>query len=113
MHSNKHTEVYDSFFGTSPGNRVCELTGKSPADVTHIHAAGMSADISKHRISNLMALCREAHLYFGDKKEYYEFLTIAHQDYILNKIPHVHLEDHADAFTAFCIETYGSINFNK
>jgi 5-methylcytosine-specific restriction endonuclease McrA len=35
-------------------------------------------------IKNLMALCRECHLKYGDKKQYLEFLKEAHNEKLNN-----------------------------
>lgn len=38
-------------------------------------------------VRNVMALCREAHDFFGQKTEYNEWLWEIHQDYIENPVP--------------------------
>ncbi len=111
MHKNKHIKAYSAYFGAAPPNgRICELTGLPGAEITHIRSAGMSADVSRHKITNLMALRPEMHSYFGDKQEFYEFLSVAHKEFMLTKVPYyLQTEDQYDVFMAACIVSYGKV----
>jgi 5-methylcytosine-specific restriction endonuclease McrA len=39
---------------------------------------------NKDTIENLMAVCRECHLKYGDKKEHMDFLKEKHQEFMYN-----------------------------
>jgi predicted restriction endonuclease len=58
----------------------CEVCGKTAIDIHHIEARGIGGSKEADNIENLMALCREDHLKFGDKKQYKEFLKEKHQE---------------------------------
>ena len=57
---------------------LCEICGSPAIDIHHIEARGMGGSKTKDVIENLMALCREHHEQFGDKKQYKEWLTKIH-----------------------------------
>jgi len=38
----------------------------------------------KDNIENVMALCREDHIKYGDKKDYMDFLKEKHQEFMYN-----------------------------
>lgn len=63
----------------------CEVCGAQAVDVHHIIARGMGG--SKHRdtIDNLMAVCRECHIKYGDIKELIELLQRIHAARMKNK----------------------------
>ena len=52
---------------------ACEICGAKAVDIHHIDARGMGGS-NKDNINNLMALCRECHVYYGDKKEFKDYL---------------------------------------
>jgi 5-methylcytosine-specific restriction endonuclease McrA len=56
------------------------VCGKTAIDIHHIEARGIGGSKEADNIENLMALCREDHLKFGDKKQYKEFLKEKHQE---------------------------------
>jgi 5-methylcytosine-specific restriction endonuclease McrA len=56
----------------------CEICGKQATDIHHIDSRGMGGSKNKDTIENLMALCRECHILYGDKKKYMEFLIQTH-----------------------------------
>jgi predicted restriction endonuclease len=58
----------------------CEVCGKTAIDIHHIEARGIGGSKEADNIENLMALCREDHLKYGDKKQYKEFLKEKHQE---------------------------------
>ena len=58
----------------------CEVCGKTAVDIHHIEARGIGGSKEADAIENLMALCREDHIKFGDKKQYKEWLKEKHQE---------------------------------
>lgn len=78
-----HTKIYLDYFGYYPGEYIpCEVPGcgKPVVDVCHIDARGMGGDPknSKDVIENLMGKCREHHDYYGDKKQFKDWLKEVH-----------------------------------
>jgi hypothetical protein len=45
----------------------------------------MGGSDKKDNIENLMCLCREDHIKFGDKKQYIGYLTDIHNQHLKNK----------------------------
>lgn len=85
----KHTQIYLQGMGYKTTDFVpCEVCGCQAVDCHHIDARGMGGSNEKDNITNLMALCREHHLQYGDKKQYKEFLREIH----LKNIPNGNLE---------------------
>lgn len=78
-----HREIYFQYFGCFD----CELTGTPGGDVHHIDARGMGGSNSKDYIENLMCLRRDAHIYFGDKKQFKSWLREVHADYMERRVP--------------------------
>ena len=75
----KHTQIYFEYFGYVPGEFVpCEVCGCKAVDINHIDCKGIGGSKEKDYIQNLMAMCRQGHLKFGDKKQYLEFLIDTH-----------------------------------
>ena len=58
----------------------CEVCGKKAIDIHHVEARGLGGSKEADAIENLMALCREDHVKFGDKKQYKDFLKEKHQE---------------------------------
>jgi 5-methylcytosine-specific restriction endonuclease McrA len=56
------------------------VCGKTAIDIHHIEARGIGGSKEADNIENLMALCREDHLKYGDKKQHKEFLKEKHQE---------------------------------
>ena len=54
-------------------------------DIHHIHARGMGGTKQADNIENLMALCRNCHIEYGDKKQHIDFLVEIHNKKIVNK----------------------------
>lgn len=79
----KHIKVYEDFFGT----RDCELTGLPGGDIHHVVAKKMGGSKLRDNIENLMALNRVAHEYFGDKKQFKDWLQEWHEEYMINRVP--------------------------
>jgi hypothetical protein len=62
----------------------CEVCKRRAVDIHHIECRGMGGTNIPDDINNLMALCRDCHIKYGDKKEYIEFLKQTHQDRLYN-----------------------------
>lgn len=76
------------FFGYSTGDFIpSELSGNPAVDINHIDARGMGGTKEKDSIVNLMAMTREEHIYYGDKKQYKEFLREKHFEFMLKNQP--------------------------
>ena len=74
-----HTKLYLKHFGYGGEDFIpCELCGSRAVDIHHIDCRGMGGTSKKDSIENLMALCREHHLEYGDKKEYRDYLVKIH-----------------------------------
>lgn len=70
----KHTKIYFEHYGYDISDFIpCEICGAKAVDIHHIDARGMGGT-NKDNINNLMALCRECHIYYGDKKEFKDYL---------------------------------------
>jgi hypothetical protein len=79
----KHTKIYMDYFGYGKEDFIsCEICGKRAVDIHHINARGMGGSKDKDTIDNLMAVDRECHIKYGDKKEYMDFLKEKHQQFI-------------------------------
>lgn len=85
----KHTKLYLSFFKYDESDFIpCEMCGSRAVDIHHIEARGMGGTKKADTIENLMALCREHHLEFGDKEQHKDYLINIHQYFIeLQKHP--------------------------
>lgn len=57
----------------------CEVCGKKAVDIHHIEARGMGGSDKKDVIENLMALCRECHIKYGDITKAKDYLKKIHQ----------------------------------
>jgi 5-methylcytosine-specific restriction endonuclease McrA len=81
-----HTKIYFNYFGYDATDFIsCEICGKMANDIHHIHARGMGGSKQADNIENLMALCRNCHIDYGDKKQYIEFLNEIHNKKICDK----------------------------
>ena len=79
----KHTKIYMDFFGYSESDFIpSELSGQRAVDIHHIERRGMGGSKSKDDINNLMALTREEHIKYGDKKQYIEYLKKKHSEFL-------------------------------
>jgi 5-methylcytosine-specific restriction endonuclease McrA len=77
----RHTQIYMNHFGYDISSWIpCEVCGKTAIDIHHVEARGLGGSKEADNIENLMALCREDHIKFGDKKQYKEFLKEKHQE---------------------------------
>lgn len=92
----KHIKIYYDFFNYSPGDLITdELLGGKADDIHHIEARGMGGRPSMDRIDNLMALNRWCHDYYGDKKQYKEFLKKVHECFMDSKGSWLYIQDYA------------------
>ena len=68
------------FFGYGIGDFIpCEICGKSANAIHHIKCKGMGGSKKRDNVENLMALCNEHHLEYGDKKQFLEYLQDIHK----------------------------------
>ena len=75
----KYTRTYLNYFGYDETDFIpCEVCNKQAVDIHHIQAKGMGGSNTKDNIEKIMALCRECHIKYGDKKQYKDFLTDIH-----------------------------------
>jgi 5-methylcytosine-specific restriction endonuclease McrA len=82
----KHTKIYLDYFGYGIEDYVpCEICGNKAVDIHHIDCRGMGGSSKKDKIENLMALCRECHITYGDKKQHTERLQERHDLRLKNK----------------------------
>lgn len=79
-----HTKVYLKETGYCVSDFIqCEVCNCKAVDIHHIRARGMGGSSTKDEISNLMALCRDCHIRYGDKKQFREFLEETHRKFLL------------------------------
>ena len=77
------TKLYMDYFGYDTSDFICcEVCGKKAVDTHHVEARSMGGTKKKDVISNLMALCRECHITYGDKKQYIDFLKNKHKEFM-------------------------------
>lgn len=80
-----HTAIYMAAFGYGDSDYIpSEISGKPAVDVHHIEARGMGSSKEADRIENLMALTRDEHEEYGDKKQYMAMLYRRHMDFMLS-----------------------------
>lgn len=81
----KHTRLYLNHFGYTTSDFIpCEICKSQAIDIHHIEARGMGGSKSKDTIENLMALCRNCHIKFGDKKQYMDYLKSIHKKVLIS-----------------------------
>jgi hypothetical protein len=79
----KHVKIYMEYFDYGIDDFIpCEITGQRANDIHHIDNRGMGGSENKDKIENLMALTREMHDKYGDKKQYREYLQKVHENFI-------------------------------
>ena len=75
----KHVKVYLDYFGYGAEDFIgCEVCSSRAVDIHHIEARGMGGSKKADTIENVMALCRDCHVEYGDKKQYMENLKAVH-----------------------------------
>jgi hypothetical protein len=81
-----YTKTYLNYFGYALDDFIpCEVCGSRAVDIHHIECKGMGGSKLKDDIENIMALCREHHVEYGDKKKYIDFLKGIHNQRLQNK----------------------------
>lgn len=81
----KHTRIYLKVMGFTIADFIpCEVCGAKSVDIHHIERRGMGGNKDSDNISNLVALCRECHIKYGDKKQYKQMLIEKHNKYLYN-----------------------------
>jgi len=74
-----YTAIYLDYFGYSVADFIpCEVCNKEAKDIHHIFARSIRKDLVND-ITNIMAVCRECHVKFGDQKQHREMLINKHQ----------------------------------
>ena len=74
-----HTKVYLKGMGYDTTDFVpCEVCQSKAVDIHHIEARGMGGSKQADTIENLMAVCRQCHITYGDLKDYKEMLKEIH-----------------------------------
>jgi ribosome-binding protein aMBF1 (putative translation factor) len=77
----RHTKIYFDYFGYDVTSFIpCEICGTKAVDINHIKPRGMGGSKKMDNSENLMAVCRECHIEYGDKKQHIDFLTQIHKD---------------------------------
>lgn len=81
----EYTKLYLNVFGYDTSDFIpCEVCSSRAVDIHHIRARGMGGTKKKDCIENLMALCRNCHITYGDKTKHLKFLIDIHQLKLLN-----------------------------
>ena len=76
----KHTKIYLTHFNYTTADFIpCEVCKSGSNDLHHIECRGMGGSKKKDYIENIMALCRNCHEKFGDKKQYMNYLKSIHK----------------------------------
>ncbi len=76
-----HTKIYMKALGYSGEDFIpSEISGNRAVDIHHIECKGSGGNPlgDKDRIENLMAVTREEHVEYGDKKHYMKYLFETH-----------------------------------
>jgi hypothetical protein len=84
----KHTKIYMNHFGFKiPEDCFCEICGVYANDIHHIEARGNGGNPNKDKdvIENLMALCRQHHIIYGDVPNKKEWLKEIHLKFVAKK----------------------------
>jgi len=82
----KHTKIYMDYFEYVIDDVIpCEVCGNRAQDIHHIECRGMGGSKNADVVENLMAVCRQCHIEYGDKKQYINFLKNIHNQRLENK----------------------------
>jgi hypothetical protein len=74
-----HVKIYLDYFKYDLYDFIpCEVCESRAVDIHHIEARGMGGTKKKDEIENLMGLCRECHVKYGDISELKDFLKKIH-----------------------------------
>ena len=78
-----HTAIYMAALGYGDTDFIpSELSGQRASDTHHIICRGAGGTKEDDRIENLMALTREEHQEYGDKKQYMAMLFRRHLNFL-------------------------------
>jgi hypothetical protein len=106
-----YINTYYKFFDYTIGDYIPdEVDGTIASDIHHITARSQGK-IYLNCIENLMALNRENHSHFGDKKLYMMMLYHKHLRFIHTKRPdyNINFENIPLAYRTECIEFYNNL----
>lgn len=85
----RHIRIYNRHFDIGAQDfRQCEITGRRGRELHHIFGRVMNEHLSSRGITdvddvrNVMALCREAHEFYGQKEQFNDWLWDIHQEYL-------------------------------
>tara|TARA_R110002012_G_scaffold13629_1_gene57916 strand:- start:14860 stop:15114 length:255 start_codon:yes stop_codon:yes gene_type:complete len=82
---NNHTKIYCDFFNYDEGDFIpCEICKRKAVDIHHIDSRGMGGSKKKDTIKNLMAVCRNCHIEFGDETYLKDTLKKIHKIHMDN-----------------------------
>lgn len=76
----KHTKIYMNHFNYVLDDFIpCEICGSRAVDIHHIENRGSGGSSNKDVIENLMAVCREDHIKYGDVPDKVQWLKDIHE----------------------------------
>ena len=76
----KHTKIYMNYFNYVLDDFIpCEICGSRAVDIHHIENRGSGGSSNKDVIENLMAVCREDHIKYGDVPDKVQWLKDIHE----------------------------------
>lgn len=79
----KYIRTYYAYFGYDESDFIpSEISGERAVDINHIFCKGMGGSKTKDYIENLIALTREEHIKYGDKKQYFDYLQQVHLEFM-------------------------------
>ena len=79
-----YTRLYLDYFNYGIDDFIpCEICFNRANDIHHIKSRSKRKDLLNN-ITNTMALCRKCHDIYGDKKQYYDFLQMSHEQFMKN-----------------------------
>ena len=78
-----YVALYMACFGYGKSDFISsELSNAAAIDVHHIQNRGSGGTKTEDRIENLIAVSREEHVEYGDKKQHMAFLYRKHRDFM-------------------------------
>jgi HNH endonuclease len=79
----KYVQIYLTALGYTDTDFIpSELSGIIANDIHHIISRGKKGE---NRIENLIAVTREEHLKYGDRKEWMYFLLLRHYNFLVER----------------------------
>ena len=88
----KHTDIYFNALGYYKEDMAqCEICGKPATEIHHIERRGLGGtkNPESNCLANIMAICRECHIEYGDKVKYKRMLKIKHLRLITQRFARV------------------------